>query len=155
MRAIYLGEAASIGVRRAEALRVAEEELDKLARLLPNAIDAGISISEIARVADVSRPTLYELRARYSENWRYVLLGVLQATLAGGSSGEIAERIGRPLSQVEALLGQLEDQDFVFSEDVEYPEGEKGWIWRMSMKGLTALEEWTFDENEGVGQDGG
>ena len=100
----YLGEAASIGLKRAEALRVAEEQLDKLARLLPNAIDAGIGVSEIARVADVSRPTLYELRARYSDNWRYVLLGVLQATLVGGSSSDIAELIGRSLAEVDALL---------------------------------------------------
>ena len=155
LRAIYLGEASSIGLKRAEALRVAEEELDKLARLLPNAIDAGISISEIARVADVSRPTLYELRARYTDNWRYGLLGVLQATLEGGSSTEIAERIGRPSAEVEALLNQLEDQEFVFSEEVEYVDGAKDWIWRMSMRGLTALEEWTLDENEGEGQDGG
>lgn len=52
------------GERRREALRVAEEELEAMRPDLLAALEAGLTISELARLAAVSRPTLYELRQR-------------------------------------------------------------------------------------------
>jgi hypothetical protein len=49
-----------------------------VARLLPNALQAGISITEIARVTGVSRPTLCELQGRYGGSLGEFALGRLQ-----------------------------------------------------------------------------
>ena len=70
VRGLHLSELQAAGAARAVALHQAELELDRVARLLPDALQAGISLAEIARVAGVSRPTLYELRARYGGSVR-------------------------------------------------------------------------------------
>lgn len=46
------------GKRRAAARRKAKQESDALRTLIPQALDAGLSKSEIARLAQVTRPTL-------------------------------------------------------------------------------------------------
>jgi DNA-binding MarR family transcriptional regulator len=144
LRALYLGEAVAIGRRRARALREAEEQLDKLARLLSNAVDAGIGLAEIARVADVSRPTLYQLKARYSDNPVDVRLAVLQATLERDTVREIAARLGRSVDEVAALLSEFEDRGWVGWE-VDDEDGNEV-VWHLGLEGLAALERWTFPE---------
>jgi hypothetical protein len=52
------------GRRRHEADAASRRELDAIAALLPEALDAGISKREIARLARVSRPTLDEMLKR-------------------------------------------------------------------------------------------
>lgn len=150
LRALYLGEAAEIGRKRAEALRDAEAQLDRLARLLPNAIGAGVALSEIARIAEISRPTLYQLRARYSDDPGDLRLGVLQATAAGEvTAGDIAEIIGRPRYEVNAVLTDLEQRGWVHSEPIEYRDGSGAdWAWGLLAAGLDALEGWSFDVRE-------
>jgi len=142
LRALYLGEAASIGRQRAIALREIDEQLDKLARLLPNAVDAGIGLAEIARVAGVSRPTLYQLKARYSDNPGDVRLAVLQATLERGTTREIAVRLSRSVDEVGGLLREFEDSGWV-GWDVDDDDGNEV-VWYLGLEGLVALERWTF-----------
>ncbi len=145
LRALYLGEAASLGQRRSNALREAEEQLDKLARLLPNAVDAGIGIAELARAADVSRPTLYQLKARYSDDPGDLRLAVLQATLRGGTAQEIADHLRRPVDEVDALLREFEETDWVGWDMETDKDGSHLMAWHLSLAGLKALEGWTFD----------
>src|SRR5690242_19169579 len=78
VRSLYAGEFESARNRRQDALREADAQLDRIARLLPEALAAGWKISEIARLTDVSRPTLYELRGRYTGSPRDLRLAVLQ-----------------------------------------------------------------------------
>ena len=68
-----------MGAARELALLQAEQQLDRLARLLPNALAGGLSLAEISRVTGVSRPTLYELKARYDDSDADLRLAVLQA----------------------------------------------------------------------------
>jgi DNA-binding phage protein len=147
LRALYLGELTAIGQRRAQALRAAEEELELLGRLLTNAIDAGIGLSEIARVAGVSRPTLYELRARHSDRPGDLRLAVLQSTADGGVTvRELAESLNKPVSDVEPVLVELKERGWVHEEPIEYVDGGRGWLWTLGLAGLKALEHWTFTD---------
>ena len=65
VRALHLSELVATSKAREVALHEAEAQFDRIARLLPDALKGGISMTEIARVTGISRPTLYELRARY------------------------------------------------------------------------------------------
>lgn len=49
---------AAHGKRRAAARRKAKQESDAIAALIPQALDAGLSKSEIARLAQITRPAL-------------------------------------------------------------------------------------------------
>jgi hypothetical protein len=59
-----LEQLAEHGARRRRALAEAEAELDAMRPLLREALEARVTIAELARLAAVSRPTLYELRGR-------------------------------------------------------------------------------------------
>src|SRR3954451_16932134 len=78
VRALHLTELENAGAARAAALAQADAELQRIAARLPDALDAGISLSEIARVTGISRPTLYELRGRQSDSPRDLTLALLQ-----------------------------------------------------------------------------
>jgi CRP-like cAMP-binding protein len=147
VRGLYLSEFAAIGRRRSAALRAADEELDRLARLLRNAVDAGIGMAEISRESGVSRPTLYQLRARYGATERDLRIAVLQATLERGDAAEMAEELGIPREQVDSLVAEFEAAGWIRFDPEEEFSG-----WALTMEGLHALEEWTFepaDEREG------
>jgi len=73
-----------IGAQRAAALKAAEAQLERVARLLPNALGAGLSLTEISRLTDVSRPTLYQLRARQTAAEGNVRLAILQTVANHG-----------------------------------------------------------------------
>jgi hypothetical protein len=49
------------GVRRRQALDVADQALQDIAELLPAALDAGITKTEMQRLTGVSRPTIDSL----------------------------------------------------------------------------------------------
>lgn len=49
---------ATHGRRRVAARRKAKEESEKIRELIPQALDAGVSKSEIARLAQITRPAL-------------------------------------------------------------------------------------------------
>ncbi|MGH2841969.1 MAG: hypothetical protein ACRDKL_00070 [Solirubrobacteraceae bacterium] len=158
LRALYLGELAGIRQERAEALRRAERQLDRLARLLHNAHEAGIGLSEIGRVVGLSRQTLYQLRARYSENVGDVRLAVLQATVGGTTVKQIVSAVGRTGAEVEAVLVGLEAEGWVrrpepddFLDDLGGPAGPPAIDWLMTVEGVRALESWSMvDEGSGT-----
>src|SRR5687768_12447410 len=87
VRALHLDNLEKAGADRAAALRLVDEHLDRIAQMLPLALQAGISLSEISRVTGVSRPTLYELRGRYADSPGDLELAVLQSVATGGPIG--------------------------------------------------------------------
>jgi hypothetical protein len=136
LRALYLGTFADAGRRRAEALREADAQLDRLCRLLPNAVAAGIGIAEISRVADVSRPTLHKLLPRGLDKPRDIRLGVLQATLGGATAREISKIVRWPRGDVDGLLATFAERGWVQAADEQ---------WYLSPKGVDAISSWDFD----------
>lgn len=147
LRALHLSELAVAGKERDLALHKAEEQLDRIARLLPDALEGGISISEIARVTGISRPTLYELRARYGGAVGDLRLAILQAVIAGNAMTveQLAERLTRPSAEIKLIVDNFIDQELL-EEDVEQI-GEETYEMRLSvtMKGLAFLEHWQFE----------
>lgn len=147
VRGLHLNELTAAGHARAAALNEADQQLDRVARVLPDALDAGLSLSEIARVAKVSRQTLYELRARYEESSRNLSLAVLQ-TVVGRAPirvSEVAEHLQRPAREVRDLLNSFEDQGFIGSDVDDGPDGPFQVFFAMPA-GLHLLEDWSFDE---------
>jgi DNA invertase Pin-like site-specific DNA recombinase len=51
-----------LGETRRQALTTAEQALDDIAKLLPAALEAGLTTTEIAKLTGVSRPTIYTLK---------------------------------------------------------------------------------------------
>src|SRR5580704_10596521 len=102
VRALHESELANAGNERVQALRRAEDQLDRIARLLPGALEAGVGMTEIARITGVSRPTLYELRARYADSARDLRLAVLQALMRRETSfpDALPAHLGRPESEI-------------------------------------------------------
>src|SRR4051794_35533732 len=92
VRALHVEQLEEAGTERHAALQAAEAHLDRIARLLPAALAAGLTLTEIARIAGVSRPTLYELRARYSDQPVDLSLGVLQALATNAALTEVQLR---------------------------------------------------------------
>lgn len=145
VRGLHLSELQAAGAARALALHQAEVELDRVARLLPDAMQAGISLAEIARVAGVSRPTLYELRARYGGTVGDMRLAVLQALATHGalSQEQIAERVGGDDAERVRVLTEYVD------EYVEVWPGDDGNAeYHIAPEGLDLLEHWTFQDLE-------
>ncbi|MEO6857671.1 MAG: transposase [Solirubrobacteraceae bacterium] len=147
---------AEAGAARATALEEADRQLDRIARLLHDALQGGVSMAEIARATGVSRQTLYELRGKYGDTTD-LRLAVLQTLGTGhASAAEISEHLGRPEQEIQLLLEELIGQGFAsweVDDTVDAPEV-KCWL---TLAGLRQLEGWTFPEdldgpNPGRGQ---
>lgn len=61
---VYVDELRELGERRRAALAEADAALRRVQELMPGALDAGVSLSEVAKLSAVSRPTLYAIRRR-------------------------------------------------------------------------------------------
>lgn len=148
MRALHLSELQAAGAARTLALHEADQQLDRIAHRLPEAIAAGISMTEIARVTGVSRPTLYALRARYSEDERDLRFAVLQTILRHGPVDRrgIAEHLERPRDETDAIIDQLLKAGMV-SEDIETDGPEPIMEVYVTDRGLADFEAWDFDES--------
>jgi DNA-binding MarR family transcriptional regulator len=145
VRALHIGELQAAGARRALALDEAEEQLDRIARLLPDALRGGLTITEIGRVTGISRPTLYELKARYGDEVGDLRFGVLQAVIMGtGLDDDIAERLKRKSSEVSDVLRELRHEGLVDIEPYETADGIES-EYHMTPKGMDALEDWQFE----------
>ncbi len=105
VRAMYLAEFQAAAAIRAVALDKANDQLDRIARALPDALNAGLSLAEIARSAGVSRQTLYELKPRYDPSGD-VHLAVLQtiATRQPISVQELAQQLNRSVGDVDLVV---------------------------------------------------
>jgi len=145
VRALHLSELEAAGRARARALAEADKQLDRVARLLPDAVGGGLSLSEIARVAGVSRQTLYELRARYSDSDGDLRLAVLQsvAWMQPATADEIANHLGRDAGDISRTLSDFVRKDLVDlgsrrtedGEDVEFD---------LTLAGTSTLDNWIF-----------
>lgn len=146
LRALYLGELADIGRRRQEALAEADRQIDRLAHLVLNAVDGGVGVSEIARMANVSRPTVYALLPRARDKVRDMRLAVLQLTLDGTTAREISKTLGCPRDEVEALLLGFQQRGWVVQR---YPVTgrREDPVWLLAGGGVEAIEEWDSDRS--------
>ena len=143
-RAVHISELEAAGAARELALHEAEQQLDRVARLLPDALGAGLTLSEISRIAGVSSPDA--LRAAHSGTGgseRDLRLGVLQAV---ASRGPVAmEELADWLNHEEIELQRVVDA-FIAGGEMEWdPEYRPGAILLdITPRGMTALEGWEF-----------
>jgi transposase-like protein len=138
IRSVHLRGLSEAGAARTAALAEADKQLDRIARLLHDALQGGVSVSEISRVTGVSRQTLYELRARYGDT-RDLRLAVLQGLLmqVAATVQSLAEDLKRPESEITPIVEEYAEKGFV--SETPSPEG---WTFGMTRAGLKALQEW-------------
>jgi DNA-binding MarR family transcriptional regulator len=105
-------------------------------------------LSEIGRVAGVSRQTLYELRARCSDLDGDLRLAVLQsvAWMQPVTVDELAEHLGRDAGDISRTLSGLVSEDFVDvgsrrTEDRDEVEFD------LAAAGASTLDNWVFIED--------
>lgn len=147
VRELHESELKAAGAARAVALHEADQQLDRIARLLPDALDGGLSLAEVARITNVSRPTLYELRARYGGTAGDLRFAVLQILATRGPvwEHEVIERLaGR-----DGVAGVLADFVREGLADVEVGMWDEhgrdtGPGFELTAKGFETLENWTF-----------
>ena len=138
IRSVHLRGLSEAGAARAAALAEADEQLDRIARLLHDALQGGVSVSEVSRVTGVSRQTLYELRARYGDT-RDLRLAVLQGLLTQSDATleSLSEHLKRPESEIKPIVDEFVAKGFAS----EWPSHE-GLTFGMTPAGLRALQEW-------------
>src|SRR4051794_1435705 len=104
IRSLHLTELEDAGRARGAALERADAGLQRIAARLQDALEAGIGLTEIARVTGVSRPTLYELRGRHSDSPRDLTLALLQLIGTRGAvpAPNLSAGMGRPESEYRA-----------------------------------------------------
>ena len=145
VRALYVSQLEAAGGARARALREAEGHLDRIARLIPDAVNAGLSLTDVARITGVSRPTLYQLRARYGESHAHLRLAVLQAvTTSDGSLASMVRALGRPEGDLWPVLTDFMDAGALDLEPLDDEEGEPQPAFQLTQKG-EHLMDWLFE----------
>ena len=153
VRALHLSELEAAGAARARALAEADKQLDRVARLLPDALSGGLSLSEIGRVAGVSRQTLYELRARYSDSDGDLRLAILQsvAWMQSVTVDELAKHLGRRHDDIVRTVDQFMREGLI---DIWPRETEDGYVaeYDLTADGSHALEQWVFHEEREPGE---
>ena len=149
VRALHLTELENAGAARATALAQAEAELQRIAARLPDALEAGISVSEIARVTGISRPTLYELRGRHSDSPRDLTLALLQLIATRGALPvpQLPAEMGRPREEYGDVLEGLIKDGLVDYEIDEGPDGPEA-LFVLTEQGGHLLENWEFISEE-------
>ena len=144
IRSLHLRGLSEAGSARVVALEEADRQLDRIARLLHDAVDGGVSMSEISRVTGVSRQTLYELRGRYGDT-SDLRLAVLQGVLTRypADTHSLVEHLKRPEAEIQALVDELMDKGYVQETD----DDEMGLAYAMTTQGLRALQVWASSDD--------
>jgi hypothetical protein len=172
LRALHENELADAGTRRAAALVLADEQLDRIARLVPDAVEAGLGITEIARLTGLSRPTLYELRARYSESPRDLRIAVLQALMRHETSfpDTLPPHLKRPDAEIRPVIDDFfargwikwdvdggEPREPPAPGGLQFARGDDGIVYPFAVTraGYEALESWTFADESREPDTGG
>jgi hypothetical protein len=157
VRDLHETELRAAGAARALALHQAEQQLDRIARLMTDALKAGLTLAEISRLTNVSRPTLYELRGRYGEAVGDLRFAVLQAvaTRAPIWMDELAEHLGHR-EEIAAVVKDLVREGLIDwdpstqrLDDAGFPVAlaEIGPALEMTASGFETLELW-FDAED-------
>lgn len=146
MRGFHLRALEEAGRARAAALREADEQLQRIGRLLPDALDAGISMALAGRVTGVSRPTLYELRVKYGEEASDLNFTVLDTIARRGPlrASELKHRLG---DTAWSRVLDLQRQDLLELEPEVTPEGDVALV-GLTHQGVELLEHWRFHVEE-------
>ena len=144
VRGVHLEQLAGAGALRSAALEKADQQLDRIAKLLPDALAAGLSLVEIARVTGVSRPTLYELRGRYGDSASDLGLALLQTLATSGPLplDRLHVHLGRKGPKLAPVLDSFNRQDLIEYAPLEDQDGVSV---DLTAKGIVALEHW-FEE---------
>jgi hypothetical protein len=155
VRALYSSELRAVADARRDALAAAEKQLDKLARLLPDALAAGLTLSEVARLSEVSRPTLYELKGRFGEEAGDLQLGILQAIANRGYAdrSEIEGNVYRSADKAHEVVEALLEDGYADSTK-EDREGTEVEVVYLTDTGMRLLEQWTFANYEADDESG-
>ena len=149
VRALYVSQLEAAGSARSEALRQADAHLDRIARLIPDAVNSGLSLTDVARVTGVSRPTLYQLRARYGDSHADLRMALLQVVADAGSASlpQLVDGLGRPQAELWPVLRDYVDAGVL---DVEPSAGEKPQpTFSLTEKGDVLLQYRRFQEEAG------
>jgi hypothetical protein len=146
VRDLHESELRAAGAARAVALYEADQQLDRIARLLPDALEGGLSLTEVARITKVSRPTLYELRAKYGGSPGDLRLAVLQtvATRAPIWESEVVEHLGGRDEAAGVLVSFWREGLLDIDPPSDDPDLRTGPGYEMTAKGYETLENWTF-----------
>lgn len=149
VRGLHADELREAGAARRAALKAADDQLDRIARLMPAALKGGLSVSEIGRLTGVSRPTLYELRARYGDSVADVRFALLQtlATTPALNADEVERHLGGPRPVLSEIVKELKAHNVL---DYEVEDGEEGPVlfYELTDKGFDLLEHWSFEAAE-------
>jgi hypothetical protein len=139
VRALYVSQLETAGRARDEALREADGHLDRIARLIPDALKAGLSLTDVARITGVSRPTLYQLRARYGESHANLRIAVLQAVQnTDGSLAALVRELDRPEAELWPVLQDFIDGDALELEPTDEEEPKPAFL--LTPKGYALIE---------------
>jgi hypothetical protein len=149
VRTMHLTEIQAAGAARAAALHEAERQLDRVAKALPAALAAGLTVAEIARSAGVSRQTLYELKGRYGTvgDLRLAVLQLL-ATRAPLTLEMLAGAAARRRADVEAVVHELLESRDVRWIGVDTDEGEVDGLQLTEGGRLTLMAWWGPPESD-------
>jgi transcriptional regulator with XRE-family HTH domain len=141
VQALYRSELREAGEARRAAMAEAEWQLERIGKFLAGATAAGLSLSEVARITGMSRPTLYELLKR-GERTGDARFDLLAALAAGGSLrlADLVEGLARPESFAKRLVRALVAQGLVAAV------GEDGGAteYELTVPGEEALLSWEF-----------
>jgi len=151
VRAMHLSEIQAAGAARAAALHKADAQLDRVARALPAALAAGLSVAEISRSAGVSRQTVYELKARY-DMVGSTELAALQflATRAPITLEGLVLGLDRPEGEVGQVVEQLLQGDLVQATVAPEEFGGDTYL-GLTRAGMERLEQWWAAGDDGDG----
>jgi hypothetical protein len=148
-RAVYVSQLEAAGGARVQALREADDQLDRIARILADAVNAGLSLTDVARITGVSRPTLYQLRARYGDSHADLRMAILQAVADAGcaSLGQLVETLGRPQGDLWPVLRDYVETGAVELEPSDDEEPQP--TFSLTEKGDVLLQYRQFQEEAG------
>lgn len=115
MRGVYRDALAAAGARRLELENAQRDETSRLAELAIGARAAGISLSEIARVTGLSRPTVYALIEQSGPPEPDLDYQILSAAAGHGrvSIGHLTGATNRPADEIAERCGQLVSAGYV------------------------------------------
>jgi len=106
-----------------------------------------LTLAEIGRIANVSRPTLYQLRGRYGStaDLRRALLDAVSERPVVAFD-DLVNEIGRPRDELWAQLAGFVDTGSMEVEPIEGEEPQPGFV--LTKKGAALLEHLQFEDDD-------